>query len=115
MSKVNNLKTGCWGESLAVDYIKSKGYFVLEKNFKCKIGEIDIIAKVDNTIVFIEVKTRTNDRFGMPREAVNVRKQNIITNVAMFYIKFKRLFGYSLRFDIIEILGNDITHLKNCF
>lgn len=115
MSKVNNIVVGKHGEDLATEYLKNNEFYILDRNFKCKIGEIDIVAKKDDVIIFVEVKTRSGDRFGMPREAVNYYKQRKIRNVASVYIKFKRLFDYSCRFDIIEILDGQITHIENAF
>ena len=115
MSKIDNVKVGKYGEDLATEYLKSNGYYILDRNFKCKIGEIDIVAKKDSAIIFIEVKTRSSDRFGMPREAVNYYKQRKIRNVANVYLKFKRLIDHSCRFDVIEILDGEITHIENCF
>ena len=115
MSKTENLKVGKWGEELALDYLKNNNYKILEKNFKCKIGEIDLIAKIDDVIVFVEVKTRSSDMFGRPREAVNFYKQKKIRSIALNYLKFKNLLNYSCRFDVIEILDGEITHLENCF
>ena len=115
MSKKENIITGKLGESIATEYLRNNSYSILETNFKCKIGEIDIIAKKEDRIIFIEVKTRTNDAFGLPREAVNLYKQKKIRLVAMSYLKMKRLYNSSCRFDVIEIINGEITHLENCF
>ena len=115
MSKTENLKVGKWGEEIALDYLKNNNYKILEKIFKCKIGEIDLIAKTNDIIVFVEVKTRSSDMFGHPREAVNYYKQKKIRSVALNYLKYKNLLNFSCRFDVIEILDGNITHLENCF
>ena len=85
------------------------------KNYKCKLGEIDIIAEKDDIIVFIEVKSRSSDAFGMPRDAVNYYKQRKIRLVAEVYIKQNRLYDKSCQFDVIEILNGEIDHIENCF
>lgn len=114
-NKTFNKVTGDSGEQLAKEYLKKNGYKILKTNYKTNIGEIDIIAKQKDFIVFVEVKTRKNDYFGLPREAVNSFKQQKIRQVATQYIKFNKLFDASCRFDVIEILGDKISHLENCF
>lgn len=112
MSKELGLK----GEVLAKEYLINKGYKILDTNYKNKIGEIDIIAKIKNTIVFVEVKARESIRFGYPREAVNYYKQQKIRNVAIGYLKFKGLYEkVDVRFDVIDIIGDKITHIENAF
>ena len=107
---------GIQGEALATEHLENQGYKILELNYKNKIGEIDIIAKDGETIVFIEVKARQSLRFGHPREAVNFYKQQKIRNVAIGYLKFKKLYErVSVRFDVVDILGDKITHIKNAF
>ena len=102
----NNKKTlGNLGENIAADYLKKNGYVILERNFKfSRFGEIDIIAKHNEYICFVEVKTRTGSNFGVPSEAVDKRKQAKIRRLAQIYIKGKGLIEYDIRFDVIEIL-----------
>ena len=107
---------GIQGEALATEHLENQGYKILELNYKNKIGEIDIIAKDGETIVFIEVKARQSLRFGHPREAVNFYKQQKIRSVAIGYLKFKKLYErVPVRFDVVDILGDKITHIKNAF
>lgn len=107
---------GIKGEVLAKEYLINKGYKIIDTNYKNKIGEIDIIAKLKNTIVFVEVKARESVKFGLPREAVNFYKQQKIRNVAIGYLKFKGLYEkVSVRFDVIDIIGTSITHIENAF
>jgi putative endonuclease len=116
---INKREIGSWGEKLAVDYLVQCGYKIIEKNFRCKIGEIDIIARDKEYIVFVEVKYRKDISHGYPREAVNFYKQRTISKVALFYLKKNRLFDHSCRFDVLEILGQNtnlqITLIKNAF
>ncbi|KGG80770.1 hypothetical protein Y919_04450 [Caloranaerobacter azorensis H53214] len=110
--------TGIIGEKLAVNYLIKNNYKIIERNFKCKLGEIDIIAVIDDIIVFIEVKTRRNSNYGYPYEAVTVDKQQKIIKTAYSYIKLKKIVNKQYRFDIIEIfLGKDIkiNHIQNAF
>jgi putative endonuclease len=92
------------------------GYLILEKNFRCRLGEIDIIAKDKGTIVFVEVKYRKNDKKGSPAEAVNFHKQRVICKVADYYRMIRHMTEEdSCRFDILSIEEKNITHLQNAF
>lgn len=117
MSK--NREIGITGENLACNFLLDKGYFILERNFRTKSGEIDIIARNNNIIIFVEVKTRSNNNYGFPYESVNYRKQQKIIRVAQNYINFKRLHDNQFRFDIIEVFfkmgNNKINHIRNAF
>ncbi|TJX16202.1 YraN family protein [Tissierella creatinini] len=115
---VSNLIRGRTGEELGRDYLHSKGYSILETNYKNKIGEIDLIAMDKDILVFIEVKTRTSTSYGYAFEAVNLRKQKKIIHTSMLYIKYKNFGHFQLRYDIIEVyLMKDIkiNHLINAF
>ena len=110
---------GKTGESLACEYLKANKIKVLERNFKNKIGEIDIIAKEGETVAFIEVKTRSSYAFGTPAEAVNYAKQQKIIKTALSWMTDKNYDG-DIRFDVIEVLINeteapDINYIKNAF
>ncbi len=91
------------GEALAVAFLKKKHYKILFRNYRCRFGEIDIIAVHEKTLVFIEVKTRTSDFFGLPQEAVRQKKQKKISMVAMEFIQRNRLEEKDARFDIVAI------------
>ena len=114
MKDLNKVK-GNIGEQLATDFLKKAKYKILERNYRSVIGEIDIIAKDKNTIVFVEVKTRSTLKFGLPCEAVDYRKQQKIHSVASIYLKNKKLEDSELRFDVIEVLDGEINHIKDCF
>ena len=94
---------------------------ILEQNFRTSFGEIDIVARDGNEIVFVEVKTRASNRFGEPKEAVTLHKQHTIRQVATVYLKKHNLLdSASVRFDCISILQSDghdfeVEHLKNAF
>lgn len=116
----SHIKTGRVGESLALSYLKNKGYKILETNYKNLIGEVDIIAKQKDCIVFIEVKTSASLKYGQPRERINFYKVKKIKNVATLYLKQKLLFNkVAVRFDCIEVIGDtlnfEIEHLENAF
>lgn len=116
-----NKETGNLGEEIAENFLIESGYTILDKNFRCKIGEIDIIAREGNYICFIEVKTRYGDLFGSPCEAVTYSKQQKINKVAQFYIMKKKLFKFFFRFDVIEVILNknddnySIKFIKDAF
>src|SRR3989339_1735563 len=104
---------GKTGEDLALDYLKSHGYFVLEKNFTSKFGEIDIIAKKEHSLYFIEVKTRSNTNFGEPYEAVNKRKIYHIKKAAQYYLLKNNYNDYKLKVGVFSILiEGDKTEIK---
>ncbi len=113
--KTRNKISGNIGEAKSVLYLKNLGYEILETNYKLPFGEIDIIAKDGERVIFVEVKVRNSIRHGYPREAVTKEKQQTIRRVAECYLKKKRALNRYTRFDVIEILGDKITHLKNAF
>jgi putative endonuclease len=114
---MNNRELGSKGEDTVVEYLKKKGYLVIEKNFRTRMFEIDIIAKTGNIICFIEVKSRKTSKYGLPREAVTRKKQNQIIKGAMTYIKYKKLKTFVYRFDVVEVFLNEgkINHIENAF
>ena len=101
--KKYNKKIGSFGEMLVITYLENMNYEILDKNYKTKFGEIDIIAKDKKEYVFIEVKTRQNFHYGMPCEAVNERKQKHIWNATRYYIYSHKLEDQYIRIDVIEI------------
>lgn len=103
------------GENKAAKFLQQKGYQIIEKNFKSKFGEIDIIAKKNNLIVFVEVKTRSSKNFGSGFESVDSRKIEKIIKTANYFISVKNLHDNLLRFDIISIDQGKITHIENAF
>ena len=117
---MNNKQLGAIGEKYAVDYLKRKKYNILQLNFFCPYGEIDIIAKHKNSLVFIEVKTRKSTKFGKGLEAVNFSKQQKLRKIALYYLNKNAPTFSALRFDVIDILiQNDkvvkIEHIENAF
>ena len=112
---MNKRVFGAEGESAARSYLLSKGAKILEMNFRRPAGEIDIIAKLRKTILFVEVKRRSSLRFGRPSEAVNPAKQAHILRTAMLYLQENGLEDVPVRFDIIEILPDGIHHIENAF
>ncbi len=112
---MNNKILGFKGEQIAKQYLIKKKYQILESNYKVDIGEIDIIAKQKDITVFVEVKTRSSNFYGYPREAVNLYKQNKIRKVALTYLKMMKNVDSKIRFDVIEILEDKVIHIENAF
>ena len=97
------IQLGKVGEEAAVAYLKSQGYRILERNFRNKLGEIDIIAQDKDTLCFIEVKTRSSEAFGSPFEAVNAAKQRAMARVARAYLQTGSHNAQTIRFDVIAV------------
>lgn len=100
---MNKYVLGKTGEELAVRFLKNKGYKIFERNFRCSVGEIDIVAEHKNTIVFIEVKLRRQERFELPQNSVTKFKQLQIIKVAIYYLKQKNFLDKPVRFDVVTI------------
>ena len=107
---------GKMGEDIAANYLTKNNYKIIERNFRCKQGEIEIIAKERDEIVFVEVKTRSSCTYGRPSEAVNENKQKHITKAAKYYIYLNKLENYYIRIDVIEVYFSNnkfyINHIK---
>jgi putative endonuclease len=106
-------------EHLAAEFLKRRGYHILETNYRSNAGEIDIIAREKGTIVFVEVKARSSNRFGSPKGAVTPAKQRKISMAALDYLKRSGQVDASARFDVVAIdtAGGttDIEVVKNAF
>ncbi len=100
------LGLGGRGEGLAWGFLKKQGYKILEKNYRTKLGEIDVIASKKRTLVFIEIKTRRNHNFGLPEEAIDWKKRRKMIRAAEIYLQSKRLENKEARFDILAITWN---------
>jgi putative endonuclease len=111
--------TGNWGEEKASAFLVDKGFEIIEKNYRYKHMEIDLIAKYKKMLIFVEVKTRSGTGFGMPEEFVNYTKSRLIMKAAEHYI-FDQDWHFDIRFDIVSILispnGNyNIRHIEDAF
>lgn len=109
-------ETGRIGEDISVKYLEQIGYTIIERNFECKQGEIDIIAKDKNEYVFIEVKTRSSVSYGKPKEAVDTTKKKHIYRSAEYYVYLKHLENEPVRIDVIEVYKKQgkfmVHHIK---
>lgn len=99
-----HLQIGHQGEAIALKQLKKTGYKIVEKNYRSKLGEIDIIAKDQDTLSFIEVKTRQSTRYGHPKGAITPKKQRKLSMVALGYLKETNQSYHKARFDVVSIL-----------
>ena len=116
----DNITVGERGESIAAAYLRGQKFVIVERNFRCKAGEVDIIARDGKVYVFVEVKTRRTLSFGPPQLAVTPFKQRQISKAALTWLAKKRLVDAGARFDVIAILLRDhavpqIEHFRNAF
>ena len=123
MKRLTTKQIGDAGEECAVTFLEHNGYKILFKNFRIKRIEIDIIAEYDDIIIFVEVKTRSSNKFGTPAEAVEIHKQRKIILAAKMFLQKNKIFDRCCRFDVIEVFSNynvnqdqwHINHIENAF
>ena len=114
------IKSGKSGEKLAVSYLQGEGYKIIERNYRTKLGEIDIIADCKGCTCFVEVRAKNSPAFGLPEETILKKKQRQISKAALAYIKRFKLGDKSCRFDVVciegvESLNPQIRLIKNAF
>ena len=120
LAVMDNRTLGERGEAIAAAYLKGQRFIIIERNFRCKGGEVDIIAREGKTLVFVEVKTRRTLTFGPPQLALTPFKQRQISKAALTWLAKKKQFGANARFDVIAIIAPDhqvpqIEHIRNAF
>lgn len=120
--KPDNRSTGSRGEEIAASFLAARGFRILERNFRCKGGELDIVARApgDGSLVFVEVKARRDTSYGPPQLAVTPFKQRQISKAALAWLSRNRLHDSQARFDVVAILLEDdgqhsIEHIVNAF
>lgn len=119
---MDNRSRGAWGEELAAEYLRRQGYTILARNYRCRYGEVDIIASHNGFVAFVEVKLRKNSSYGAPREAVTYAKQKKLRTTALTWLG-EHPGRLQPRFDVIEILAPQgeatkapqINHIINAF
>lgn len=116
----HNLTLGARGEEIAAAYLKGRKFTIIERNFRCKGGEVDIVARDGKTLVFVEVKTRRTVSFGSPQASVTPFKQRQISKAALTWLAKNRLHDAPARFDVIAITLRDhevphIEHIRDAF
>ena len=116
---MNSLAKGIQGEDLAIKYLLKNGFQIIERNYRHKKAEIDIIALHNETLVFIEVKTRSKTNFGFPEEFVSAVQEERILNASAYFLEQDPPKHRFIRFDIIAIIGNkqrfSLNHIKDAF
>jgi putative endonuclease len=117
---VDRQALGRWGEDLAVRHLQAHGLEVLDRNWRCGDGELDVVAREDRTLVFVEVKARSGLQFGEPAEAVSLRKARRIHGLATRWLSEQRPPGqWDLRFDVVSVLRTrglpEVSHLRGAF
>jgi putative endonuclease len=113
-------RLGLEGEDAAARLLENAGLRILERRFRCRFGEIDIIARDRNVLVFVEVRTRRGIGFGSPAESITPRKRQRMATVAQFFLSRRRLTDLPCRFDVVEVLrrpgaGLDLRHIVDAF
>lgn len=117
----SNKSLGARGEDAAARYLKRLGYRIVERHYDSPLGEIDIIAVDNRTVVFVEVKTRTSDDAGRPEDAIDATKERRMTQAAVAYLKAHRLLQNAARFDVVAVTWPKdarvptIEHFKDAF
>lgn len=111
----NRRRTGTEYERAAGYYLEQLGYEILQYNYRCRSGEIDLIARDGEYLVFCEVKYRSDAGKGSPLEAVDGKKQKTLYTCALFYLTERGIGNVPCRFDVIGIQGTKITHIRNAF
>jgi putative endonuclease len=113
-TKEENYHKGKYGENMAKEYLIKKGFVFIEANFENKIGEIDLIMSDKDWLVFIEVKYKSDDRFGLPEEMISQNKIWQVKRVAESYVVERKIKQFiKFRIDAVCILGNEIKHYEN--
>lgn len=108
-------EVGVLGETLAAKYLTQKGYQIIDRNWRIRGGEIDLVAKIGQTIIFVEVKTRTGTKFGLPEESVGFWKTNFLKRAAQFYLSQKLLINSNYRIDVVavEFEGHKLKRIEH--
>lgn len=112
----NKRRLGATAEQAVRTYLEQHGIAVLKMNYRCRQGEVDVIAKDGDYYIFIEVKYRNSVRYGMPQDAVDMKKQHRISRTALYYLYSHGLGEDTpVRFDVAAIVENKIHYIKNAF
>lgn len=110
---MDRINLGKLGEEAATEYLLQQGYRIMERNFRCTLGELDIIAEDGDYLVFIEVRSRHGVSFGLPQETVNWAKQRKLKQLASFYLKIKNSWKRKCRFDVLGVIFDQQTKVKS--
>ncbi|TYO95165.1 YraN family protein [Desulfallas thermosapovorans] len=109
---------GITGENMAAEYLQRKGLQIVERNFRCRLGEIDIIARQGNCLVFVEVRTRSSGACGLPQESITAAKINKLRRLSQVYLLKRSIYNVDVRFDVLAVHcagETTINHIENAF
>ena len=115
------ISLGRAGEEYAAKYLQKRGFRIVERNFRCKLGELDIVARDGPFLVFTEVRTVAGNAFGSPQESITDKKKKKLRQVALFYAKFRNVGDTPMRFDVVAITADasgsikKLDHIVNAF
>jgi putative endonuclease len=119
MKDLSRINTGKRGEEIAIRHLQKLGYRILERNYRCPLGEIDVVARDEDAIVFVEVKSRKTEEFGDPELAVGKTKQKKMSLLALYYLAQKNRFPEDARFDVVAVKilpsGTEVKLIRNAF
>ena len=112
----NKRQAGAFYEEKAASWLEERGMRILERNYRCRQGEIDLVGYDGDCLVFVEVKYRRDLHAGHPAEAVDLKKQRKIARTALYYCRERKIpQDYPCRFDVVSVLGEEIEHIKDAF
>lgn len=109
------MNLGRRGENISAEFLRKQGYKIMERNYRCALGEVDIVAKDKDVLCFVEVKTRKTQEYGLPEEAIDWHKQKKLAKVALTYLKEKKIYKQDLRFDVVSVYPDHIELIKDAF
>jgi len=109
------IEVGATGEDRAVDHLVRNGLRIVERNYRCKVGELDVVARDGKTLVFVEVRSRRSAEYGCALDAVSWHKRRKVTRVAMAYLAARKPRFVDARFDVVAITGNELVHIKDAW
>ena len=109
------IEVGATGEDRAVDHLLRSGLRIVERNYRCKVGELDVVARDGAVLVFVEVRSRRSAEYGSALDAVSFHKRRKVTRVAMAYLAARRPRFTEARFDVVAITGDELVHIKDAW
>lgn len=110
----NRRELGSWGEQVALEHLEARGYKILEQNWRCRLGEIDIVAQEKEIIVFVEVKTRRGRGFGLPEEALTPKKAQRLLDLGQQYLMKKNIVDVEWRIDLVAVEVGQNRKILRC-
>lgn len=111
----STIEVGATSEDRAAHHLAREGMRIVERNYRCKLGELDIVARDGGVLVFVEVRSRRSAAFGSALEAVSRRKRQRVTRVAMQYLAYRRPRFETARFDVVAITGDELVHVRDAW